>query len=783
MVSRGHWLLRQVEEFMDLANHMYTFLAFTAGCCLVPGAIALCIAVTSARRFWLGLLKRRFPSLEFVRNMTLRTATDTMRNQGIVTLLLTVKGKFELALIKQRLEENILNRRDNEGKLMFPHLQTALTTRWGRYAWEKPSSFSLDNHLVVGSALFRGRSVNDWNIQECVSDIVSKYLPHELSPWQITIIPSNAGTEDRFYLLVRIHHLLLSEDCLGLGDLLLLEPERPTIFKRRLGEDDENPTDDEPTSSNSPLTGLSPTPVAIPRLYNIVRDLITHRWTQIVATYDPAQNPQILKSPPGIQTCTILIFITAVSIFKELLFLAKKTDMSLYRKILNINSTILTEVEKRQCTPKFLSVGIINSLRPKQLFFSWLSVFWRTGYICAVTVPLFAITEFWALVSRKTNYSFSETTAESSFNYWSLFLASIKEAVCIMTIIYTAPRMLIQELIISHHGPKHQLQTVSLCGRKVVAWSDPISLDIIRKISSSVGASTTEILVSAISGALREYFRQFCLPVPESVLTTARFFPLEGLMRHSRVDDRPPIPSGRGLICLPLPTSPVYDDPRESVQEIQRIISEARQKQPAIYQASLWQLDGGYITRILPSLAVRLVLNHLSRRYAVALTQVAPEMSDESRNRLIWGQEVESALYWRPPQSNICLSLTLMKYGDTVRLGVMVDSMIAPQHTVMASGFLQQVYQLAALAGVPRDRTSLSTSSHVYQPNIPPEGITSAHGSNTSVSSASEELLRLAASSPDLNISTSSGTTRSNSPESSLNSRLLNEEIIFPFTD
>jgi hypothetical protein len=482
---------------------------------------------------------------------------------------------------------------------------------------------------------------------------VSKYLPPELSPWQITIIPSTAGNEERFYLLIRIHHLLLSEDGLGLGDLLLLGPERPTIFKRRLDEDDENPTQDAP-DTNSPLTGLIPTPVAIPKLHSIIRSFIINRWTQIVAMYDPVENPQVLKSPPGIKICTTLILITGVSILKELLVLAKKTDMSLYRKILNINSTILTEVEKRQCTPRFLSTGIINSFSPKQLLLSCFSAFWCAVYICAVTVPIFVITEVWALVSRKTNYGFYETIAESSCNYWSLVLAAIKEASYIWTIIYTAPRILIQELVISHHGPKHQLQTVSLCGRKVVAWSDPIPLDIIRKISSSVGASATEILISAISGALREYFRQFCLPVPESVLTTARYFPVEGLMKHSRGVDSPRFPTGRGLLCLPLPTSPVYDDPRESVQEIQRILSEARQKQPAIYQASLWQLDGGYITRILPSLAVRLVLNHLSRRYAVALTQVSPEMSGEFRNRLIWGQEVESALYWRPPQSNIC---------------------------------------------------------------------------------------------------------------------------------
>jgi hypothetical protein len=62
-------------------------------------------------------------------------------------------------------QADILDRRNAKGHLMFPHLRTALTTRWGRYAWENPSSFSLDNHLVVGSALFRGRIVNDWNIQ------------------------------------------------------------------------------------------------------------------------------------------------------------------------------------------------------------------------------------------------------------------------------------------------------------------------------------------------------------------------------------------------------------------------------------------------------------------------------------------------------------------------------------------------------------------------------------------------------------------------------------------
>ncbi|XP_069685750.1 uncharacterized protein [Periplaneta americana] len=781
MASRGHWMLRQVQEFMDLANHLYTFLAFLSACFLVPGTIVLYGVMNCTRSFWLGVLKRLFPGLEFVRNVTVRTATDTMRNQGIITLLLTVKGRFQPELIKARLQEQIIEKRNKDGKLMFPHLQTSLTTKWGRYAWVKSNSFSLDNHLLVGSGFFRGRIVNDLNIQEYVSDIVSKYLPPELPPWQISLIPSYLGQEERFYFLIRIHHLLLSEEGLGLGDLLLIGPDRPNVFKRRLNEDDENPIE-EPLP-NSPLTELFPTPVAIPKLYNSIRDVISNGWNQLVSLYDPVENPEILKSSPGIQVCAAVTFITGVSILKELWSLTRK-DMSVFKKIININPTITTEVERRQCTPQFISSSILNSLSPKQLIVCGFSFFWCISYTCTITVPHIIVCEVRALVLRDKNFGYSKSITEMTFNYCAMIIAAIKEFFNLANIVYTAPRMLIEELVVSHRDPMHQLQTVSLCGRKVVAWTDPIPLDTIRKIGTSIGASTSEIVISAVSGAMREYFRQFGLTVPGSVLATARYFPLESLMQTSRgIDDSPGPPSGRGLLCLALPTSPIYEDGKESVQEIQRILAEARRKQPAIYEASLWQLDGGYITRLLPSLAVRIILNYLSRRYAVTLTEVAPEATDESRKRLIWGQEIESALYWRTPQSNICLALTLMNYGDCVRLAVMSDAMIAPQHSVITTSFMQQVYQLAAQAGVPRDRNGASSSSQVYQPNIPPEPTEHNFSSNTSVSSASEELRRLTTSSPELNASTSSGTSRSVSPESGLCAHTLNEETIFPFTD
>jgi hypothetical protein len=109
----------------------------------------------------------------------------------------------------------------------------------------------------------------------------------------------------------------------------------------------------------------------------------------------------------------------------------------------------------------------------------------------------------------------------------------------------------------------------------------------------------------------------------------------------------------------------------------------------------------------------------------------------------------------------------------------MSDSMIAPQHTIIATAFIEQVYQLAARTESP----DCSSFSHVFQPNIPPEGIAGERGSHTSGSSASEELRRLASSYVDLNISTSSDNSGSNSPPSSCNSHPLNEESAFLVTD
>lgn len=115
-----------------------------------------------------------------------------------------------------------------------------------------------------------------------------------------------------------------------------------------------------------------------------------------------------------------------------------------------------------------------------------------------------------------------------------------------------APRAILEELFLKH-AQNNLLQTISPCGRKVVAWSEEVNTEILSKISSVTGANETEILLAATVDSLKEYFRHSGLQIPEEVLATAKFVSQRALFVQNH--------EARGLVCLALPTrTPLFED-------------------------------------------------------------------------------------------------------------------------------------------------------------------------------------------------------------------------------
>ncbi|XP_073974217.1 uncharacterized protein isoform X1 [Rhodnius prolixus] len=660
--SGGTWPNKQINFVFRLLSAIYTFFAFLVAICLIPWLFTMFIFVRICRIAFVSWLENKFQGLEFVQRTTVRTAVDTPRNQGIITVLLTVQGPCQLHFIKNRIQTDIIEREKN-GRLVFPHLRTMLTSRWGNYAWIKGSEkqFRIDNQIVLASGNFKGRPVSDTNIQEYVSDIIAKLLPQELPPWQITVIPTQ---QDKTYLLIRLHHLYLSEDGLSLGELLLLRNDDYLL----------TPTGIDPWADGSVLAGVFKTPVVIPQVYEQLCECLANWWNELLSAYDPSDgNTFAILRQLTLKTYIIRCIIAYVSVIKEYM----KDRNPRLREILK------KEIGKRNLTRKILWRSIVNTFDIYSILHSMIALSWKVPII-TVKMPV------------KIIRAVLDTPV---YLYW-LYLAHyvIKESVYLIKIFYTAPRVIFEEIFLPEHPRNvHELQTLSFCGRKVVNWSEPVPLETVKEIQRTTGATTSEVVMSAVSSSLRDYFISAGFVVPHTLMTTCHFTPRDDLFsRSGHVTS--------GMLCLQLPTETPCSDPIVCLKALQKSLYKARSTQAPLYLASVYQFDYGLFTTIFPTLFAKACLYLLSRRYTVTVTQIDSPIrsSNKTPRELLWGQRVDKIMYWRPPQANVGLSLTVIRYDNTIQLGVMSDAQLLPYQSVIANSFPNHIYKLSVAAGAPQ---------------------------------------------------------------------------------
>lgn len=632
------WPMKEVNIVFSYFSSLYTFLAFCTACSLVPWISVTYLVMRGIRHTWNRWLEGKYPGLEFVIRTTARSAVDTPRNQGLICLLLSVQGNCQIQLIKNRVKEDILERRQG-GKLVFPHLRTQLTSRWGSYAWVKGSEkeFCLDDHILLAPTTFKGRPISNLNIQDMTSDMIAKMLPGEIPPWQISVITGI----DKSYLLFRLHHLYMSEEGVSLADILSIK---------------------QATWESSPvLDGVFRPPVVIPRVYAALSESTSNMWNEILAQYDPTEKPEVLKHPT-LRSTFYLAVIVVISTLKT--YLSSST--------VSLTETFKTELYRRSFTLSLISNSIYNMLSLNTVIEMFLMFF---------KLPLEAM----KLPIRAVNVVLDTPI----YLYW-LYLGHyvLQELVYLFKVFYQAPRVLFEELFLPETPANvHQLQTLSVCGRKVVSWSESVPKDVIKQIAYASGSTESEILLTGLAASLKIYFEEAGFSLPDSVMTTCHF------TKKGEI----PGPGSGGFLCLPLPLPRTGSNLNESLEEMKKSLFKSKKSQTVFYLASERGLDSSFLIGLLPTLFAKAALYLLSRRYAVSVSLVegAPDCT------LLWGQHVDELMYWRPAQANVCLSITLICYSDSVTLGVMADAQLSPHHADIPLYFPKYIRNLASSHGIP----------------------------------------------------------------------------------
>ncbi|XP_026469404.1 uncharacterized protein LOC113373308 [Ctenocephalides felis] len=477
----------------------------------------------------------------------------------------------------------------------------------------------------------------------------------------------------------------------------------------------------------TPLLEIFENPVAAPELVRRINLTFDELWKKFRSKYDPLEwsNRQSI----GVFGLMAVVLIVFGTVWKNLTTKDNLARNNLVSKSWFIKSSLQKEFARRDI--KFTSIfsAVFTSINPINLTKFYIK-FWIQFIISMCKFPVRVVQEFLAVASILKNgfCAYTNTWSYTLWEYTPLVFGSIRELGYIFSVIYNAPIKILGELLPRRsREPFHTLQTVSLCGRKVVAWSHFVKTDVITAIALRTGVNNTEVMLSAACGALGDFFRENDVPVPGQVGATIRHVAQDFLLTPfspNREGHRDRI---GGVVCVSLPMKFTEDpdDCLKNLQEVKKSLEHSRINQKAMYCLSLIQTKYGLITRTLPGVLSKLAVNYLSRKFAVTFTEVGPRFDDDALDDAIfeedellsedhngfskcpmetrWGHEVTGVMYWRPPQANISMSITFQTYGSQMRMGVMADSQLAPHHSKLAESWSQRILQLAKKTGIACD--------------------------------------------------------------------------------
>ncbi len=217
---------------------------------------------------------------------------------------------------------------------------------------------------------------------------------------------------------------------------------------------------------------------------------------------------------------------------------------------------------------------------------------------------------------------------------------------------------------------------------KKVAWSPPIPLADIKALRTTTHATVNDILMAAMTGALRRYLLQHGESLDGIELRAAIPVNLRPIEEAKRLGN------AFGLVFVQLP---VGEESREiRTLQIKTQMDELKRSPEALVTLGILRAVG-----FTPSEIKRWFVEIFGRRLTCVMTNV-PGPQQPLR---MAGQPLETLMFWVPQTGRLGLGVSLLSYAGSVRLGVAVDAGLIDDPDAIVQAFQEEI------AAMMRDRS------------------------------------------------------------------------------
>jgi len=231
-----------------------------------------------------------------------------------------------------------------------------------------------------------------------------------------------------------------------------------------------------------------------------------------------------------------------------------------------------------------------------------------------------------------------------------------------------------------------------------VAWGEPIRLSRVKHIAHAHGATVNDVLMAALSGALRHYLQEHRSPICEiQAMVPFNLRPLDQPVSRE-------MGNKFGLVFLPLPVG-VSGSYRRLI-EVHKRMGEIKSSREGPVSYGLLSATG-----LAPEPVERKIVDVFTGKGTAVVTNVP----GPTKTVYLAGVPVHGVLVWAPTSGHIGMSVSVFSYRGEVTVGLMVDAALIPDPAEIVAQLEHELDALERLRPVrsrrrPRAVTSASSA-------------------------------------------------------------------------
>jgi len=205
---------------------------------------------------------------------------------------------------------------------------------------------------------------------------------------------------------------------------------------------------------------------------------------------------------------------------------------------------------------------------------------------------------------------------------------------------------------------------------KRVTWSKTIPLQDVKEIGQIMGGTVNDILITALSGALRRYLEERGEPVDG--LNIRAIIPVN-LRPPGKID---PIGNHFGMVYLSLPIS--IQDP------IKRLIV-LRQRMNALKDSPEADVSVGILR--MAGMSPKQIEDIIVRIFGMKSSLVVTNVPGPQVPLFLAGKKISNIMFWVPMPGNLALGVSIISYNGEVFTGITTDEGLLPDPEKILSEF------------------------------------------------------------------------------------------------